>query len=385
MKICTWGDVASALEGKTKGGGELQIALLAKALAKAGHEVVVVDLKAKKDFVTDDGIKVFQIKGYDDGIRFFRLFTQRLPNIYKNLKAQNADVYYCQIRDFRHLLAYWAARKTNGIFVLQLASDLDASTLRMKLKYDYLTHFGGLYWFLKVFLTELIFPWLIRKADMVLVQHEGQKNTLLKKGIDSIIFNNLIELDEIPEVSNPVQQDFSYVGSLDKRKGFAQFFELVVKAPSASFKIIGQPRDRTAYIYYEKLKKFKNVTLLGRLSHPDTMYQIANSKALISTSPMEGFPNIFIEAWACGIPVLSLSFDPGGVIKREQLGEVADGNLDKLINDMNSNKNTSEFAERSKAYVEHNHVLNVNKINEISCLFSDLFNHRKSKKKKINY
>jgi len=115
------------------------------------------------------------------------------------------------------------------------------------------------------------------------------------------------------------------------------------------------------------------------------MYQIANSKALISTSPMEGFPNIFIEAWACGIPVLSLSFDPGGVIKREQLGEVADGNLDKLINDMNSNKNTSEFAERSKAYVEHNHVLNVNKINEISCLFSDLFNHRKSKKKKINY
>ena len=143
MKICTWGDVASALEGKTKGGGELQIALLAKALAKAGHEVVVVDLKAKKDFVTDDGIKVFQIKGYDDGIRFFRLFTQRLPNIYKNLKAQNADVYYCQIRYFRHLLAYWAARKTNGIFVLQLASDLDASTLRLKLKYDYLTHFGG--------------------------------------------------------------------------------------------------------------------------------------------------------------------------------------------------------------------------------------------------
>lgn len=380
MKICTWGDVASALEGKTKGGGELQIALLAKAMAKAGHEVVVVDLKAKKDFVTDDGIKVFQIKGYDDGIRFFRLFTQRLPNIYKSLKAQNADVYYCQIRDFRHLLAYWAARKTNGIFVLQLASDLDASTLRMKLKYDYLTHFGGLYWFLKVFLTELIFPWLIRKADMVLVQHEGQKNTLLKKGIDSIIFNNLIELDEIPEVTNPVRQDFSYVGSLDKRKGFAQFFELVVKAPSASFKIIGQPRDRTAYIYYEKIKKFKNVTLLGRLSHPDTMYQIANSKALISTSPMEGFPNIFIEAWACGIPVLSLSFDPGGVIKREQLGEVADGNLDKLINDMNSNKNTSEFAERSKTYVEHNHVLNVNKINEISCLFSDLFNHRKSKK-----
>ena len=65
MKICTWGDVASALEGKTSGGGELQIALLAKALAKSGLEVIVIDLMAKKDFVTDDGVKVFQIKGYD--------------------------------------------------------------------------------------------------------------------------------------------------------------------------------------------------------------------------------------------------------------------------------------------------------------------------------
>ncbi len=380
MKICTWGDVASALEGKTKGGGELQIALLAKALAKSGHEVVVVDLKVKKDFITDDGIKVFHIKGFDDGIRFFRLFTHRLPGIYKSLKAQNADVYYCQIRDFRHLLAFWAARKTNGIFVIQLASDLDASSLRMKLKYDYLTHFGGGYWILKVLLTELIFPFLVRKADMVLVQHEGQKNTLLKKGIDSIIFKNLIELDELPELSNTVRQDFSYVGSLDKRKGFAQFFELIEKSPSATFKVIGQPRDRTAYLYYEKLKKFKNVTLLGRLSHPDTLYQIANSKALISTSPMEGFPNIFIEAWACGIPVLSLSFDPGGVIKKEKLGEVADGNLDEMITNMASNKNSGEFAERSKAYVEHNHVMNADKLNEISRLFSDLFNHRKSKK-----
>jgi glycosyltransferase involved in cell wall biosynthesis len=376
MKICTWGNVASALEGKTKGGGELQIALLAKALAKAGHEVVVVDLDVKNDFVTEDGIKVFHLKGYDDGVRFFRFFTQRLPKIYSGLVVQKADVYYCQIRDFRHLLAYRAARKTNGIFVIQLASDLDASGLRMKLKYDYLTHFGGLFWFFKVFLTELIFPFLIRKADMVLVQHQGQKNTLLKKGINSIIFNNLFELKQIPEVTNPLRQDFCYVGSLDKRKGFAQFFELAEKAPSVSFKVIGQPRDRTAFKYYEKLKMFKNVTLMGRLSHSDTMWQIANSKALISTSPMEGFPNIFIEAWACGIPVLSLSFDPGGTIKREKIGEVADGDIDKLIGYIKSIKNSDEFARKAKNYVERNHVLNADKINEVSCLFSDLFYHR---------
>lgn len=372
MKICTWGDVASALEGKTQGGGELQIALLAKALAKSGHEVVVVDLTAKKDYVTADGIKVFRIEGYDSGIRFFRFLTHRMPRLYSALKAQKADVYYCQIRDFRHLLAFWAARKNKGKFVLQLASDLDAVSLRIRLKHNYLAQFGGIYSFFKVFLTELIFPSLIRKADMVLVQHEGQKNTLQKKGINSLIYNNLIELNEIPEVSDPLREEFSYVGSLDKRKGFAQFFELAEKAPFASFKVIGQPRDRTGYIYYEKIKSLKNVTLSGRLSHSDTMYQIANSKALISTSPMEGFPNIFIEAWACGIPVLSLSFDPGGIIKREKLGEVADGDLGKLLDYMVSINNTKEFAIRAKAYVEHNHILNADKLNEISCLFLNI-------------
>jgi glycosyltransferase involved in cell wall biosynthesis len=381
MKICTWGDVASALEGKTSGGGELQIALLAKVLAKLGHEVVIVDLMAEKDFVTEDGIKVFHMKGYNKGIKIFRFLTQRIPKLYSNLKAQKADVYYCQIRDFRHLLAYCAARKAKGMFVIQLASDLDAMSFRMRAKHDYLTHFEeGLYWFLKIILTELIFPRLVRKADLVLVQHEGQKNILLKKGIKSIIFNNLIELNEIPEVSNPERQDFSYVGALDKRKGFAEFYKLVVKAPFATFKVIGQPRDKTGYKYFEKLKSFKNVTLFGNLSHSETLLHILNSKALISTSPMEGFPNIFIEAWACGIPVLSLSFDPGGVIKKEGLGEVEGGNLDKLVEDMVSIRNTDEFAKRAKAYVEHNSVINADKIKEISSLFNELYYHKELKK-----
>jgi glycosyltransferase involved in cell wall biosynthesis len=367
-----WGDVASALEDKPSGGGELQIALLAKALVKLGHDVVVVDFMSKKDFVTDDGIKVFQIKDYNNGMRFFRFFAQRMPNLYSSLKSQKANVYYCQIRDFRHILAYWAARKTKGIFVLQLASDLDAMGLKMRIKHDYRTHFSGLYWFLKVFLTELIFPRLVRHADIVLVQHEGQKNNLLKKGINSIIFNNLIKLDEIPHVLNPVRQDFSYVGALDNRKGFAEFFELVEKTPFATFKVIGMPRDRTGYLFYEKLKSFKNVFLFGNLSHSETLFHILNSKALISTSPMEGFPNIFVEAWACGIPVLSLSFDPGGIIKREELGFIADGSLDKLIDKMRSIENTDAFARKAKAYVEKNHVLNEAKIEEISILFNSI-------------
>jgi glycosyltransferase involved in cell wall biosynthesis len=376
MKICFWGNIASALTGNTSGGGELQIALFAKGLARGGHEVVVIDLQTTEDFITSDGIKIIKINGWNSGFRIIRTFTHRLPQFYLSLKAQKADVYYCRIRDFRHILAFWAARKVKAKFILGLASDLDVMGLIKRLKYDYTKNTASLWWFFSGFLIELVYPYLIRKADLVLVQHEGQKNILNKKGIKSRVFPNLIELSQLPVLSNPIQKDFIYVGWLDKRKGVVEFFELVKKASLHTFKVIGPPRDKTGYLYYEKLKSFHNVSLLGELSHSDTMYQIANSKALISTSPMEGFPNIFIEAWACGIPVLSLYVDPGDIIKKEELGEVTHGNLDKLLKAMDNNRNTDEFAKKAKAYVEHNHVLNANKIKEISCLFSELLrNH----------
>lgn len=375
MKICIWGNIASSLEGKTEGGGELQIDLLARVLAKSGHEVVIIDPVSDKDFVTEEGIKVLQIKGWNRGMKYIRSFTHQIPSLYSSLKAQKADIYYSQIRDFRHILSFWAARKVNGKFVLRLASDLDCSSMKLRFKHDYLTNFEGPYWFIKVFLTELLFPKLLRKADMVLSRHDGQKETLSSKGINSIIFKNIIDLSKIPLEVNPERKDFSYVGALDKRKGFMEFYELVTKAPSShSFKVIGSPRDKTGFYYYEKLKEFKNVRLYGKLSHKETMKHILNSKALISTSPMEGFPNVFIEAWAYGIPVLSLYFDPGNVIKNEKLGTVSNGNIEKLIEAMNNVEYSEEFAEHAKLYVQNNFALTPQKVKETTDLFEYIYN-----------
>jgi glycosyltransferase involved in cell wall biosynthesis len=176
----------------------------------------------------------------------------------------------------------------------------------------------------------------------------------------------------MPVILTPIHSYFVFVGWLDNRKGVADLFKLVEKAPFATFKIIGPPRDKSGYLYYEKLKSFPNVSLLGELNHSDALQHIANSKALINTSRMEGFPNIFIEAWAFGVPVLSLYVDPGSIIEKEDLGDVAHGNIDKLLLDMNNKVYSDEFAKRAKAYVEKNHVLNDTKIKEINCLFAEL-------------
>jgi len=378
MKICFWGKIADALQGKTMGGGELQIALLARTLACLGHEVVVVDLDIQESFRTPDGIMVYPVQGYEKGIKMLRTFTHRLPGLYSTFVDLKADIYYCRIREYRHILVYWAARKINAKFILALASDLDILSVAKRWKHFYSSNIKDLWGVLNGISGEIVYPFLLRKADMVLVQHEGQKEILRKKGIGSVVLPNMIDMARLDAKPTARNGSFVYVGSLDKRKGFGKFYELVKRSPGNTFKVIGRPRDKTGKHYYEKLHAFKNVVLKGQLSHTETIKEIACSRALISTSPMEGFPNIFIEAWACGIPVLSLYVDPGDVIKKEELGYVADGDMEKMIASMELTSDTEDFSRKARIYVEHNHELNSERIAEIDTILKELFNDKVS-------
>jgi glycosyltransferase involved in cell wall biosynthesis len=221
-------------------------------------------------------------------------------------------------------------------------------------------------------LIEMVYPFLLRKADKVFVQHEGQKNILLRRDIKSEIFKNIISSSQIPVSNGHERKNFIYVGELTMRKGFDDFFELVNKVPFHFISVVGQPHDKRSRHFYEKLKSYGNVSLLGRLNHSDTMKLIAKSKALISTSPMEGFPNVFIEAWACGVPVISLYFDPGGIIENDNLGHIAHGDLNRMVDAMNNIISGGDFAERARAYVENNYMLNPNKIKEISKMITEI-------------
>jgi hypothetical protein len=211
MKICFWGNIASALKGRTEGGAELQMSYIAKALASVGHEIVVVDYVSKEDFVTEDGIKVFKIPGFDDGIRYFRFFTHQIPTLYHSLLAQNADIYYCRIRDFKHILVYFASRKLGSKYIMHMASDLDAMSFKMKFNYIKALDLSTLYNWVNNIIVEIVYGWMLRKADLVLAQHSGQKNILQKRNIKSTVLLNQIDLSKIPKSPNSLQGEYVYV------------------------------------------------------------------------------------------------------------------------------------------------------------------------------
>jgi len=372
MKVCFWGKIADALQGNTYGGGELQIALIARSLASKGHEVVVVDLDITEEFQTADGIKVVPVVGYNKGIKGLRTITHRLPALYSTFVKVNADVYYCRIREYRHIIVYLAAKKVKARFILGLASDLDILSISKRWKHFYSSNVRDFWGLFNAILGELVYPFLLRKADLVLVQHQGQQELLERKEIHSLVFNNVIDLNGQSYQEEIESTDLVYVGSLDKRKGFTDFYYLVTQTPDCRYKVIGRTRDKTGEVLYDRLKSFPNVKLAGKLSHEETIREIARSRALVSTSPMEGFPNIFIEAWSCGIPVLSLFVDPGGVISREKLGFVAGGDIEKLIYSVRNVTNNIEFRSMAIDYVHRNHEITESKITEINTCFESV-------------
>ena len=106
----------------------------------------------------------------------------------------------------------------------------------MRFKYQHLVSSGSLWSFSSGLLIEIVYPFLLRKADLVLVQHEGQKKILAKKKIKSLILSNLIDLNEsVPKPTSP-SDHFIYVGSLDRRKGFTEFFELIKRTSDCPYK-----------------------------------------------------------------------------------------------------------------------------------------------------
>jgi glycosyltransferase involved in cell wall biosynthesis len=62
---------------------------------------------------------------------------------------------------------------------------------------------------------------------------------------------------------------------------------------------------------------------------------------------LEGFPTTFLEAWSCGLPVVT-TFDPDGIVARQGLGRVVT-TVDELVAQLRALPNTEACSQMSRA------------------------------------
>jgi glycosyltransferase involved in cell wall biosynthesis len=160
------------------------------------------------------------------------------------------------------------------------------------------------------------------------------------------------------------EEKILWIGRMRKEKRPDLFLDLAKSLPEVKFRMIGGPSSVHPNFYYEikeAADKINNLDFIGFVPHNQIGKYYNETTLLINTSPSEGFPNTFLEAWGNGVPVVSLGFDPDEIICTNNLG-LHSKTYNQMIEDvkylLKNEQLRKEMGANSRNYIEENHNLN---------------------------
>jgi len=147
------------------------------------------------------------------------------------------------------------------------------------------------------------------KEQLLLYKVPENKIRIINNGIDFNLLNNVLD-------NTKKEYDAVFVGRLMHHKGILDLVEIwskvVKKIPEAKIAILGNGEK----YYLEQIKKKiiqhkleKSFLLLGFIDGNGKYKIMKKSKMLILPSYLEGKPNVFNEAMACKLPVVTYELD----------------------------------------------------------------------------
>jgi len=179
--------------------------------------------------------------------------------------------------------------------------------------------------------------WGLRRADVVIAQTSQQRKEFKENyGIEAYVVPNIyVNSEQLQAVSPDAQNavDILWVGNSLANKRQEIVLELARLMPNRNFAIAMNKIDKTRFAAaQETAEKLKNIVFLGALTQEEVQQWFKKTKLFLNTSLREGFPNTFLQAWASGVPVVSLNVDPDNVIEQHKLGKVVEKNIAERTN-----------------------------------------------------
>jgi glycosyltransferase involved in cell wall biosynthesis len=198
-------------------------------------------------------------------------------------------------------------------------------------------------------------------ADLIVAQRQEQLDLARAAGFGPAL---MIRSSSLP--AEPTEQKgeaFLWISRLVDYKRPLSYLRLAESVPEARFWAVWNVTDETRPELAEEVEsaveRIENLEVLGLLPHEELLSLISRAVAVVSTSAAEGMPNVFLEAWARGVPVLSLDYDPDGRIEALGLGIVA-GNSEERFSEAarelwNRPELRSEMGRKGREYVMSEH------------------------------
>lgn len=295
------------------GGAEVQQVALARGLVRRGFDVHLVTCDYGQPARAEvDGIVAHRAFRPRAGAPVLRFFHPRLTRSVAALAAADAEVYYVRGGGFVAGLTADLARLRRAAFVLGAAHDHDA-----RRSLPLLGNPRDRWWYRRA----------LRGADAVVAQTEAQRALFAAEfGRASEVIPNLVEAPPAPADAG-AGDAVVWLATYKPAKRPEWFVEMARRLPHRRFVMCGvipiPPLTRAAWDAARAAAATQpNLEVRGFVDPARRGELFRDAGLLVHTSPVEGFPNTVLEAWAHGIPSVSV-VDPDGVVTREGLGAVA--------------------------------------------------------------
>ena len=298
------------------GGAEIQQALIGKNLAKRGYRVSFITLDHGQDNEMEiDGMRIIKAYKPNAGIRLLRFLYPRLTGLWRAMSKADADIYYQRTGDSTTGIVAAFCRLHRRKFVFAIASEVGCI---FSLPYYRARH------------QRVFYRYGLRHANLVITQTVTQQKLLCENfGINSTVIPNCApDYGRSGRGTNAVasnrEKRLLWIGGFHPIKQLELLLDIAEQIPDLQFDVVGDGNNESEYVQRlrSRAMSIPNVHLHGTVPHAHVQPFYRRTSALICTSHAEGFPNIFLEAWCQGLPIVS-TFDPDSVIVDHGLGIVA--------------------------------------------------------------
>ena len=329
------------------GGIETQLPILAKGLRAEGCQVSLITFDhGQADGQTFEGVRVFKSYPPSGGVRVVRSFA-RAAKLWQAMRTADADIYLQMGAGSETGLTALGCRfiPRRARFVFCLASDGDCSGTLGAAK-----------------LESAVYRFGIRHASLVISQTKSQRGNLEQAlGLKSSVIPMAVAAAGAAIPARAANsRSVLWLGRLMPEKRFEWLLDAARRCQDMEFHVAGTPNKPSGYAadLMTAAASVPNVRVHGRLSRPELNRLFQTCTLLCCTSKLEGFPTTFLEAWSCGMPVVT-TFDPDGIVQQNGLGRVAT-TLNEVVAHLQSLPGTGEYAAMSTAvknyYTDHHSV-----------------------------
>lgn len=355
------------------GGAERQVSVLAKWLASRGFIVSVLTWdEGQPDGIEVDSIRILKICRKDEGVRGVRFFHPKWTGLIRAMQRADADIYYQTCSEcVTGQVALWC-RRNKRHFIYSIASNGDCNPCLPHMQFIH---------------ERILYRYGLRKASLIIAQTLRQQAMLNKHfGRDSVVIPMPCS---VPFQNDHWQQSLKFenigrilwVGRVCQVKRPDLLLELAKMCSDLQFDMVG-PIGQNEYSrkIVALAKSVENVKLHGRVTDSFLWNLYKRCSLFCSTSEIEGFPNTFLEAWSCGLPIVS-TFDPDNLIAEKGLGKLGKNipELEEGIRELlNSPEQWQKASQSARKYFLENHGLDT-AMKQFERVFCDVVNLRGDK------